>query len=127
LKRYKVIVCRGPECGDAMGSAAIHAAFADAVRRSCLEARVELGWQSCFGRCRQAPNVLVRPINPMERQSLFATLPVAGGPGTAFYSRLVPADAARIVDQHIAGGQPVRELVLRLDLGTPDAKNGVGR
>jgi (2Fe-2S) ferredoxin len=115
-KRYKVLVCRGPECGDRMGSVAIHAALIEAIRRRGVEARVELGWQACFGRCRHAANVLVRPINPLERRFLIAAAPLSGGPGTAFYSRVTANDAQRIVDQHILGGQPLRDLMLRLDL-----------
>jgi (2Fe-2S) ferredoxin len=119
-RRYKILVCRGPECGDRFGSQAIHAALVEAIRRRGVEARVELGWQACFGRCRHAPNVLCRPINPMEKRFLIAAAPLAGGPGTAFYSRVAPADAARIIDQHVLGGQPLRELILRLDLEPPE-------
>jgi len=112
-RRYRILVCRGPECGDRMGSAEIHAAFVEAIRRRSVEARVELGWQSCFGRCRAAPNVLVRPINPNERRMLIATAPLAGGPGTAFYSGVRPADALRIIDEHVVGGRPIAELMMR--------------
>jgi len=112
-RRYKIIVCRGPECGERMGSSAIHAAFAEAIRLRRASARVELGWQSCFGRCRQAPNCLVRPILPYEATFLLASMPLRGGPGTAFYSYIVPADALRIVDEHVIAGRPVRDLVRR--------------
>ena len=63
-RRYKIIVCRGPECGERLGSSAIYAAFHEAIRLRGLEGRAELAWQSCFGRCRQGPNVLVRPVMP---------------------------------------------------------------
>jgi (2Fe-2S) ferredoxin len=33
---------------------------------------------------------------------------------------VAPADAARIIDQHVLGGQPLRELILRLDLEPPE-------
>jgi (2Fe-2S) ferredoxin len=112
-RRYRILVCRGPECGERMGSSAIHAAFVDAIRRRGLEARVELGWQSCFGRCRAAPNVLVHPVNPSERRTLIAAAPMARGPGTAFYSGVRPADALRIVDEHVIGGKPIAELMMR--------------
>lgn len=122
-RRYKILVCRGPECGDKLGSIAIHGALVEAIRRRGVEARVELGWQACFGRCRHAPNVLVRPINPLEKRFLVAAAPTSGGPGTAFYSGVKPSDAQRIIDQHILGGQPLRELILRLE-GEPPTGGG---
>jgi (2Fe-2S) ferredoxin len=115
-RRYRILVCRGPECGERMGSHAIHAAFVLAIQQRGLESRVELGWQSCFGRCRHAPNVLVHPIQPHERRFLIAAAPLAAGPGTAFYSGVQPDDALRIIDEHVLGGRPIAELVLRLDL-----------
>jgi (2Fe-2S) ferredoxin len=115
-RRYRIVVCRGPECGERMGSHALHAAFVAAIGARGLEARVELGWQSCFGRCRHAPNVLVHPILPHERKFLIAAAPLAAGPGTAFYSGVTPGDAQRIIDQHVLGGHPIPELLLRLEL-----------
>jgi (2Fe-2S) ferredoxin len=111
-RRYKIIVCRGPECGERLGSSAIYTAFHDAIRLRGLEDRAELGWQSCFGRCRQGPNVLVRPVMPGEGRFLVA-LPPMGGPGSAFYSGISPSDALRIVDEHVVAGRPVRALVRR--------------
>lgn len=116
-RRYRIIVCRGPECGERKGSSAIHAALADAVRLRHLEARVELAWQSCFGRCRQAPNCLVRPILPGEVRFLVAIAPPTAGPGTAFYSGVAPSDALRIIDEHVVGGRILRDLVKRPEYG----------
>jgi (2Fe-2S) ferredoxin len=114
-RRYKIIVCRGPECGERMGSSAIHAAFVQGIRLRRLEDRVELSWQSCFGRCRQAPNCLVRPWLAQESTFLVAIAPLRPGPGTAFYSGLTPQDAPRILDEHVIGGRTVHELVKRLE------------
>jgi (2Fe-2S) ferredoxin len=111
-KRYKVIVCRGPECGERLGSHTIHAAFVEALRARGLDGRCELGWQSCFGRCRQGPNVLVRPIAPGEGRSLLAALPM-GGPGAALYSGVTPLDTLRIVDEHVGAGRILRDLIKR--------------
>jgi (2Fe-2S) ferredoxin len=111
-RRYKVVVCRGPECGERLGSRVIHAAFVEALRARALGAACELGWQSCFGRCRQGPNVLVRPILPGESRMLVAALPL-GGPGSALYNGVAPCDALRIVDEHVLGGRVVRDLVKR--------------
>lgn len=110
-RRYRIVVCRGPECGERLGSHALHAAFTEAVRARGLEGSAELGWQSCFGRCRQGPNVLVRPVAANESRFLAAIAPTTSGPGTALYNGVTIADVATIVESHVVGGRIVRELV----------------
>jgi (2Fe-2S) ferredoxin len=71
-------------------------------------------WQSCFGRCTQGPNVLVREI-VAEQPTLgtgFATLPGPRGV-TALYNRMDEARVERVITQHVIGGQIVRELIER--------------
>jgi (2Fe-2S) ferredoxin len=119
-RRYRIIVCRGPECGERLGSHAIHAAFVAALRLRGLDGRVDLGWQSCFGRCRQGPNVLVRPVSAHESRFLVAAAPLSG-PGTALYSGVTPRDALRIVDEHVVGGRIVRDLIKRPEEATARA------
>jgi (2Fe-2S) ferredoxin len=79
----------------------------------------ELVWQSCFGRCTQGPNVLVREILTTAPTigSGFATAPGPRGT-TALYNRVDSARAQRIVTQHVVGGQMVREYVERADHGS---------
>jgi (2Fe-2S) ferredoxin len=120
-KRYKIVVCRGPECGDRLGSSAIHARFVEGIRARGLEGRCELAWQSCFGRCRQGPNVLLRAIQPNETRFLLAMAPLAPGQGGAFYSGVTPADTARILDEHVVLGRVVRELIVRPEAARPEA------
>lgn len=104
--RYQVQVCRGPECGDRRGSAALLPAFAAALAQASLEARVDLGGQSCFGRCSLGPNVLVR-----ELRSPAANNAVGPGPrrATALYSRVDVARAHQIVREHVAHGRVLVE------------------
>lgn len=109
--RFKVIVCRGPECGDKRNSKVVHAAIHAALTSRGL-AGVELAWQSCFGRCTQGPNVLVTEVAAaaMPRFS-FATLPT-GRPGrSALYNGCTPDDAGEIIDAHVVGGALVRRLI----------------
>lgn len=115
MKRYRLLVCRGPECGETCNSAEIHAAFVAGIRRAGLEGAVELGWQSCFGRCRQAPNVMVRLIRPGERTFLLAVAPVFAAPGAALYSGVRPEDATRILEEHVLAGRVVTDLIRRPD------------
>jgi len=90
------------------------------VFRSALEAhdareRAEVMWQSCFGRCTQGPNVLVREVTEGQQPSLgsgFATLPGPRG-ATALYNRMDAARVERVIVQHVIGGQIVREFIER--------------
>ena len=119
MKRYRIVVCRGPECGDRRDSASLHTALASLCRQRGLEGRVELGWQSCFGRCRQGPNVLVRPIMPHERSSLLAAPPLFG-PGAALYNGVGPGDLLRILEQHVEQGTILRDKILRPESVLPE-------
>ena len=113
-RRFKIVICRGPECGDRRGSAALHEVFRSALEAHGARDRAELAWQSCFGRCTQGPNVLVREI-VTEQPALgtgFATLPGPRG-ATALYNHMDAARVERVVVQHVIGGQIVRELIER--------------
>jgi len=112
VRRYKVLVCRGPECGDRRESRRVYEAFRQAVEARGLGETTELGWQSCFGRCTQGPNVLVREIQAGEPSFAFAALPGPRGV-TALYNRLDPLKAERVVAEHLESGVIVRELIER--------------
>lgn len=116
VRRFKIVICRGPECGDRHGSAALHDVFRDALAAHGAQEHTELAWQSCFGRCTQGPNVLVREIPTGEaRPALgtgFATLPGPRG-ATALYNRVDAERAAHIVAEHVMGGQIVRAYIER--------------
>ena len=115
-RRFRIVICRGPECGDRRGSAVLHEAFRSALEANGARERTELVWQSCFGRCTQGPNVLVREILTGEPGGLttsgFATLPGPRGV-TALYNRMDPARAQRVVVEHVNGGQIIRDLIER--------------
>jgi (2Fe-2S) ferredoxin len=114
-RRFKVVICRGPECGDRRASSELHEVFRSALERHNARDRAELVWQSCFGRCTQGPNVLVREIVAEQQPGLgtgFATLPGPRGV-TALYNRVDAERVERVVTQHVIGGQVVREFVER--------------
>lgn len=124
-RRYLVIVCRGPECGERRDSAAVHAQFQREVKGLGLERVVELRWQSCFGRCRQGPNVLVRPAPEASapqgsvRVPLLAAQPARASEGAALYNDVRLEDVARILQSHVSRGMIVRELVLKPEAPVP--------
>lgn len=122
-RRYRIVICRGPECGDRRGSASLQAAFREALDARGIGAPgtpsvpgtpiVELAWQSCFGRCTQGPNVLVRELVEASGPTLgtgFATLPGPRGV-TALYNHTDAERAERIVNEHVCQGRIVREYI----------------
>jgi (2Fe-2S) ferredoxin len=116
VRRFKILICRGPECGDRHGSAVLHGVFRAALETHGAEQHTELIWQSCFGRCTQGPNVLVREILTTEAMpalgSGFATLPGPRGT-TALYNRMDTQRVAHVITEHVMGGRIVREYVER--------------
>ena len=87
-------------------------AFRRVIDARGLANRCELGWQSCFGRCTQGPNALVKEIRADEPVYAFAAL--AGPRGvTALYNRLDPLKVPRVVAEHLEGGVIVRDFIER--------------
>lgn len=115
-RRFRIIICRGPECGDRRGSTALHDLFRSSLETNGAREHTELMWQSCFGRCTQGPNVLVRELiadqPPAALGTGFATLPGPRGV-TALYNRMDETRIERVVVQHVNGGQIVREFIER--------------
>jgi (2Fe-2S) ferredoxin len=116
VRSFKILICRGPECGDRHGSAALHQVFRSVLELHGAGQHTELMWQSCFGRCTQGPNILVREILTTDRMpalgSGFATLPGPRG-ATALYNRMDTQRVAHVVAEHVMAGRIVREYVER--------------
>lgn len=124
-RHYRIVICRGPECGGQRGSEALYDIFRSAIdanvaRLAAADTSVELAWQSCFGRCTQGPNVLVREVvapKPDEPRALsgvgLATLPAPRG-NTALYNRMDATRVLPVLVQHVAAGQIVREFIERV-------------
>ena len=111
-RRFKIVICRGPECGDRRGSAGLHEVFRSALDAHAAREKAELSWQSCFGRCTQGPNCLVRELVPAASPSrfMFAQLPGPRG-ATALYNHLDVVKVAEVVSEHVARGVIVRKFI----------------
>jgi (2Fe-2S) ferredoxin len=111
-RRFRILVCRGPECGDRRESRSVYEAFRTALAERSLEATCELGWQSCFGRCTQGPNALVREIASDAPPPRFALATLPGPRGvTALYNHLDAARVVEVVAEHVVRGVVVRRFV----------------
>ncbi|MBI4508704.1 MAG: (2Fe-2S) ferredoxin domain-containing protein [Deltaproteobacteria bacterium] len=110
-RKYRVVVCQGPECRERQGSLALDRAFREVLRENRLDERVELLSQSCFGRCSHGPNVQVM-LAPAKNVFLFATMPPSREQNAALYHGVKVTDVPRIVGEHIVRGNIVRDKVL---------------
>jgi (2Fe-2S) ferredoxin len=112
-RRYQILVCKGPECGDKRHSIDIFHAFERELKSCPLDgSEVTVAQYSCFGRCQKGPNVLVREQRPNENQRLLLLMPTAGA-GACLYNGVKPDDARRILDEHVGRGHPIKELMNR--------------
>ena len=118
MTRYRVIVCRGPECGDRRGSAALHAELSRQIEQLGLTSRVELDWQSCFGRCQSGPNIMVREVGANDTNAFRFTvlLPTNSGE-VVLYNAVRIEELGRILRDHVMGGRPIRAMMGRKPRG----------
>ncbi len=112
-RKYQILVCRGPECGDKRHSADVHAQLQlELAVRPPDGNEVVLDGYSCFGKCQRGVNVLVREVKPGENTRMLFLMPTASA--SAFlYNRVEPAEARRIVEEHVSQGRPIVELTRR--------------
>jgi (2Fe-2S) ferredoxin len=112
-KKYRILVCRGPECGDKRNSAAVHAQLQSELRSCSLNGNeVTLELYSCFGKCQKGVNVLVREVRPTDNARMLLLMPTAG-PGAFLYHAVRPDEVRRIVEEHVASGRPLVEFTRR--------------
>jgi len=102
MKRLRVTVCRGPECG--LTSEPISDALRLRIADLGISDRVELDQKSCYGRCRSGPNLVVSEIDdggtrPQRPRRLgLATLPT--GQRATMYNHMTPEKAVRVLESH---------------------------
>jgi (2Fe-2S) ferredoxin len=107
-RRYLVLVCSGPTCGERRGSQELMARMRSALAARGLEDSVSLEAKGCFGHCHRGPNVLVCPVEDDDAPA-GAGLPA----GDVLYSRMRPEDVDRVVERHLHRGQVIWAFVGR--------------
>jgi len=110
-KRLQVLVCDGPSCGLCHGSEALVARIEARVESNpALAGRVFVANLTCFGRCDEGPNMLVRELDEGEDGELepdFEKLEGVRG----LYLGMDEARVDRMLDEHCTRGQPIAEWV----------------
>jgi (2Fe-2S) ferredoxin len=114
-RKFTILVCRGPECGEKRHSANVHAQLRQELAACPLDGiEVNLDLFSCFGKCKKGVNVLVREVVPTDNPALLRLMPSAGSGGRAvIYHGVEPRETRRILEEHILGGRRIVEFVER--------------
>ncbi len=126
---FRIVICRGPECGDRRGAAALGIVCEQSLARHGLRDVAEIAWQSCFGHCSQGPNVLVRDMStqlPHQKMGVigsgFATAPGPRG-ATALYNLVDAARLDTIIREHVGHRRIVRGFIERPQFTTRSKKD----
>lgn len=111
MKKYRLSVCKGPDCKD-NGSDAVYAQANASVKAAGLLPRCEVYRGGCYGLCHQGPNVVIRedkgkPIDPLGSDDFQLNFE----PDEKYYWKMTAERMARVVDEHIAADRPVDALL----------------
>ena len=111
LRRFTVMVCRGPTCGEARGSAALTARLHQMVAVRGLEEQVSVLEETCFGHCLRGPNVLVYDTDEASGRRVYG--PESLTASAVLYNRMTISDLEKVVERHLVGGMVVRPFLNR--------------
>lgn len=111
MRKYKVSVCKGPDC-KGNGSDAVFKAAQEAVASQGLGAVCTLARGGCYGLCHLGANVIVRPeVNRPKDPFSREDFQLMGWEGETHYGEMTPDKIRRVLAEHIARDEPVAELV----------------
>ncbi len=109
--RYRVSVCKGKDCRRGRSDDLFREAQAEAARLGLGEGSLDLGRGGCYGLCHLGPNVVVRedgdgmddPLWPGHYRLLRI-------PGEVHYWRMDGPRLRRVLEEHVRGDRPARDL-----------------
>ena len=115
MKKYRLAVCKGPDCRR-NGAEKLFQAAKEHVAQRQLQTRCELYRGGCYGLCHLGPNVVVREDTGRKRDPFSSEdFQLMGWEGEVYYWAMTPEKMARVIAEHIGNDAPVEEL-----RGSPD-------
>lgn len=112
-KRLQILVCDGPSCGVCYdGDMLAERMQARAQANPELSDRVFVTRLTCYGRCDEGPNMMVRELGADEEGEEEPDYSALDGQ-LGLYLGVDEALADRIVDEHCVSGTPIAGLAER--------------
>ncbi len=110
MKKYRVSVCKGPDCRRS-GSDRVYAALTAKIGEAGLAPRCELFRGGCYGLCHLGPNVVIRentgkPRDPLSRDDF----QLIHRDGEVHYDAMTPEKLGEVVGEHLGHDRPVEAL-----------------
>jgi (2Fe-2S) ferredoxin len=106
-KRYQLLVCDGPSCGVCLGSETLkNRAIARTQSDPALGERLTVLDLTCFGRCDDGPNMMVREVAEGEDPELEPEPEDLDGV-QGLYTGVDEGKLDAILDRHVAKDEPL--------------------
>lgn len=129
MKKYRLAVCKGPDCKRG-GSDAVYAAVKSELQAQGLADRCEATRGGCYGLCHMGPNVVIRevggrPQDPFSREDF----QLMGWEGEHHYAAMNPTKVPKVLAEHVGQDSPPADLLaqgkdnrapLQLEAPAPD-------
>ncbi len=110
-KRFQILVCDGPSCGVCHESERLVEHIGRRLGSNPgLGARVEVCSLTCFGRCDDGPNILVRELAEREDGSVEPSIERLDGVA-GLYLGMTAAKIDRVLDEHCGAERAIAEWV----------------
>jgi (2Fe-2S) ferredoxin len=111
MKRYRLSVCKGPDCRR-LGADKVYAAAREEVRKASLAARCEVYRGGCYGLCHLGPNVVVREDKGEKRDPLGGDeFKLLYTEGEAYYGAMSAEKMLRVVAEHLGEDRVATDLL----------------
>ncbi len=111
VKRYRLSVCKGPDCRRG-GADKVFAAAREEVQRLNLGGRCEVYRGGCYGLCHLGPNVVVREDLGQPRDLLGGDeFKLLRNEGEAYYWAMSSEKVVRVVSEHVGQERAAADLI----------------
>jgi (2Fe-2S) ferredoxin len=118
-RRFTVIVCRGPTCGDRRNSGELFQKLQETIAARGLTEQITLAQETCFGHCLRGPNILVCDTDDLQIAGRPSYGPGPAAASSVLYNRMTARDLERVIDRHLMGGMVVRPFLNRPPVRDP--------
>lgn len=111
MKRFRIAVCKGPDCKRGGGDAVFAAVKAEVLTQG-LGDLCEVTRGGCYGLCHMGPNVVIRELSGRARDPFSREdFQLMGWDGEHHYAEMSAAKAPRVIAEHVGKDSPPADLL----------------